>query len=156
MVMGSGSLIDQDAIISAANVFQDRLGDCVQQVRYKNSRDGPYEKSVTAPREARLTISPGIHQKGGYFDIQWWRNGDYKYHYQEEGLEFRFGREADNASTDDPVRHFHPPSDPDQHLPSCIGSGHPPERVTLAVIVCWLTAAKENDPDLLNSQSNPP
>lgn len=156
MAMGSGSPIDQDAIISAANMFQDRLGDCVQQVKYKNSRDGPYEESVIAPREARVTISPGIHQKGVCFDIQWWRNGDYKYHYREEGLEFRFGREADNESTDNPVRHFHPPSDPSQHQVSCIGSGHPPERVTLAVIACWLPAAKENNPDHLNSQSNPP
>lgn len=156
MTMGSGSPIEQNAIISAINVFQDRLEDCVQQVQYKNSRDGPYEESIIAPREARVTISPGINQMGGYFDIQWWENGDYKYHYQEDGLEFRFGREADNENTDNPVRHFHPPSDPSQHLSSCIDSGHPPERVTLAVISCWYTAATESDPDLLNSQDNPP
>lgn len=65
MAMGSGSPIDQDAILSAVNVFQKRLGDCVQKVRYKNSRDGPYEESPITPREARVTISPGIHQKGG-------------------------------------------------------------------------------------------
>jgi hypothetical protein len=156
MAMGSGSPIDQDAILSAVNVLQKRLGDCVQKVRYKNSRNGPYEESPITPREARVTISPGIHQKGGYFDIQWWQNGDYKYHYREQDLEFRFGREADNATSGHPVRHFHPPSDPSKHLSSCIDSGHPPERVTLAVIACWFAAAEAGDPSLLNSQNNPP
>lgn len=156
MAMGSGSPIDQDAIRAAANVFQDRLADCVQNVGYKNSRDGPYVNSPITPREVRVTISPGIHQKGGYFDIQWWQNGDYKYHYREQGLEFRFGREADNANTSNPVRHFHPPSDPLLHLPSCIGPDHPPERVTLAVIACWFAAAEAGDPTVLNSQNNPP
>jgi hypothetical protein len=156
MAMGSGSPIDQDAILSAANVFQDRLGDCVYEVQFKNTRHGPYEADPISPREVRITVSPGIHQKGGYFDIQWWQNGDYKYHYRENGLEFRFGREEDNVSTSDPVRHFHPPSNPSQHLQSCIGPGHPPERVTLAVIACWFAAAKNGDPSLLNSQNNPP
>lgn len=154
--MGSGSRLDRDAIVTAANVFQNRLGNCVQQVRYRNTRAGPYEESLITPREVRVTISPGIQQKGGYFDIQWWQNGDYKYHFREEGLEFRFGREADNASTGKPVRHFHPPGDPSRHDPSCIGPGHPPERVTLAVIACWHAAAKENDPSVVNSQTNPP
>ena len=156
MAMGSGSPIDQDAIISAANAFQDRLGDCVHDVQFKNTRHGPYETDPICPREVRITVSPGIHQKGAYFDIQWWRNGDYKYHYREDGLEFRFGREEDNASTRNPVRHFHPPSNPSQHLQSCIGPDHPPERVTLAVIACWFAAAKNGTPSLLNSQSNPP
>lgn len=156
MVMGSGTPFDRDAILAAANVFQDRLGDCVRAVRFANSRTGPYEAVPVSPREARITISPGIRRQGGYFDVQWWRNGDYKYHYREDGLEFRFGREADNAGTDAPVRHFHPPEDPTGHLQSCISSGHPPERVTLAVIACWFAAAKNGDPSLLNSQHDPP
>ena len=154
--MGSGSPIDHDAIVTAANIFQNRLGDCVQRVRYRNSRDGSFKEKVMTPREGRVTVSPGIHDAGGYFDIQWWRNGDYKYYYREDGLEFRFGREADNAGTNDPIRHFHPPGNQSQHLPSCIGAGHPPERVTLAVIACWLAAARKSDPSLLNVQSNPP
>jgi hypothetical protein len=156
MTMGSGSPIDHDAIRAAVTVFQKRLVDCVQTVRYKNSRTGSYVTSPISPREARVTISPGITQKGGYFDIQWWQNGDYKYHYREQDLEFRFGCEADNATTSYPVRHFHPPSDPSQHHPSCIGPDHPPERVTLAVIACWFAAAEAGDPSLLNSQTNPP
>jgi hypothetical protein len=156
MVMGSGSPIDQDAIITGANVFQDRLGGCVYEVQFTNTRDGPFQADPKSPREVRITVTPAIHQKGGYFDIQWWQNGDYKYHYQEPGLEFRYGREEDNAVTSDPVRHYHPPSDPSEHRNSCIGPNHPPERVTLAVIACWFPAAKNGDPELLNSQRNPP
>lgn len=156
MVMGSGSPIDQDSIVSAANVFRNRLGDCVRDVQYRNTRDGPYEANPITPREGRITVSPGIRQRGGYFDVQWWDNGDYKYHYREDGLEFRFGREADNTSTDDPVRHFHPLDDPSRHESSCISPDHPPERVTLAVIACWFAAAQSGDPSVLNSQNNPP
>lgn len=156
MTMGSGGPIDQDAIVASASVFQDRVGDCVQRVRYKNSRDGPYEATLVSAHEARLTVSPGIHQRGGYFDIKWWENGDYRYHYQEQGLEFRFGREADNEDTALPVNHFHPPSDPSRHVRSCIDDGHPPERVTLAVTACWLPAVRESDPSVLNDQQNPP
>lgn len=156
MVMGSGSSIDHDAIVDSANVFLNKLEDCIQSVKFKNTRNGGYERTPIAPREVRLTIMPGIQQRGGYFDVQWWKNGDFKYHYQEEGLQFRFGREADNETIDKPVHHFHPPDDPSKHLPSCISPGHPPERVTLAVIACWLSAATANDPTMLNSQSNPP
>lgn len=156
MVMGSGSRIDQEAIIDSVNIFVDRLDDCVRAVTFRNTKGGPYEDDMTSPREARLTVVPGIHQDGGYFDIQWWQNGDYKFHYQENGLQFRFGREADNQGSSRPVRHFHPPSDPSRHEQSCIGSNHPPERVSLAVIANWLPAVRQSDPGVLNSQSNPP
>lgn len=156
MVMGSGSAIDQDAIIDSVNVFLDRLADCVGAVRYRNTNDGGYVKTPISPRAARVTVSPGIQQQGGTFDIQWWENGDYKYHYQERGLQFRFGREADNEGTGKPVRHFHPPSDPSRHRQSCIGPDHPPERVTLAVIANWLPAVKQSDASVLNARRNPP
>lgn len=154
--MGSGSPLDQQAIRDSANVFLNKLGDCIQAVKFRNTRNEVYESKPITPREARLTIAPGICQNGGYFDVQWWQNGDYKYHYQEDGLQFRFGREEDNKNTNKPIHHYHPPGNPAKHLPSCIDPGHPPKRVTLAVIVCWLTAAKENDPTLINSQTNPP
>lgn len=156
MTMGSGSRIDSDAIIDSVHIFETRLDECVQRTRYRNSNGGPYDEVPISVREARLTVAPGILQRGGYFDIQWWCNGDYKYHYEEDGLQFRFGREEDNQGTDDPVEHFHPPADPGQHRQSCIASGHPPELVTLAVIANWVPAARRNDPDLLNDRSNPP
>lgn len=101
-------------------------------------------------------MTPGIHQKGGHFDIQWWENGDYKFHYREKGLEFRFGREAANAEIDQPVCHFHPPDDLSEHRQSCISDGHPPEWVTLAVLTSWRAAVKERDEAVLNTQDGLP
>lgn len=156
MVMGSGEPLDFDYIIDATSAFEERLGDCVHQIQYKNSREGSYETDCITPREARVTVVPGIHQRGGYFDIQWWTNGDYKYHYREEGLEFRFGREADNEATDKPVNHFHPPNNLDDHRPSCIEEGNSPELVTIAVGTTWFSAVKASDPSELNQQDNLP
>ena len=154
--MGSGEPVDADAIIAAAGAMESRLGALVHEVRYRNTQDGTYETAPLTPREARLTVAPGIEQDGGYFDIQWWTNGDYKYHYGERGLEFRFGREADNTGTDRPVHHFHPPGGLDEHRPSCIASGHPPELVTIAVGSTWLAAVRESDPSRLNDGDNLP
>jgi len=156
MVMGSGEPVDSEAIIAAVSAFQSRLGNVVHEVQYRNTRDGPYEPSPLTPREARLTVAPGIHQDGGYFDMQWWTNGDYKYHYRERDLKFRFGREADNADTDKPVRHFHPPDSLDEHRLSCIADGNPPELVTIAVGSTWFAAVKESDPSRLNQGDNLP
>lgn len=156
MTMGAGSGIDSNAIIHSVGIFEARLRDCVHRTRYRNANDGQYDEAPISVREARLTIAPGILQDGGYFDIQWWCNGDYKYHYQETGLQFRFEREVDNQNTSSPVNHFHPPNNPNQHLPSCIPPSHPPELVTLAVIANWLPAAQQEDPSLLNNQNNPP
>jgi len=156
MGMGSGEPLDEEAIAAATNAFEDRLGECVHRIRYKNSRDGQFESACRTPHEARVTVVPGIHQAGGYFDIQWWTNGDYKYHYREKGLEFRFGREADNVDTSNPVRHFHPPSDLSNHLPSCIEGELPPELVTIAVGTTWFAAVKDSEPGRLNDQNNLP
>lgn len=156
MTMGGGSGIDSDAILDSVSIFEDTLEDCVYRVRYRNSKNGQYDEVPISVREARLTITPGILQDGGYFDIQWWCNGDYKYHYQETDLQFRFGREYDNQGSEIPITHFHPPEDPNQHLESCIPSEHPPELVTRAVIANWYPAARDGDPSLLNEQNNPP
>jgi len=156
MSLGSGSPIDEEAIRQSVSIFYDRLGRMVQNEAYRNSKGGPYESTPISIREARLTLAPGIESSGGYLDLQWWTNGDYKYHYQEDDLLFRFGREADNESTDKPVVHFHPPDDPDAHDPSCIEDGLPPNLVTLAVIANWIPAVRQGNPSVLNRQSNPP
>ena len=128
MVMRNGSALDPDAILASVNTAADQLGDGFLRVQYKNTRHGKYEEEPVRPREARITVRLGIHQLAGYFDIQWWANGDYKYHYRERGLEFRFGCEEANENTDDPVYHFHPPNDLRRHEESCIAPDHPPER----------------------------
>ncbi|WP_231727752.1 hypothetical protein [Haloferax profundi] len=156
MAMGNGSAIDAESIDASVRVMQKQLDKGVHKVQYKHTQGGQFEQRNGRPREARITVTPGIHQVGGYFDIQWWENGDYKYHYREQGLEFRFGREESNQSTEMPVRHFHPPDDVTKHLPSCIGGGHPPERVTLAVIATWWAAVKAGDESVLNTQDGLP
>jgi hypothetical protein len=155
MGMGDGSGLDPDAILDSVNVLANQLGQGFREVRYKNTRHGQFEQRQSRPRIARVTVAPGIHQPAGYFDIQWWKNGDYKYHYREQGLEFRFGREAANSGTNTPIRHFHPPNDLTTHEPSCIETG-PPERVTLAVLATWWAAVKAGDEGVLNTQNRLP
>lgn len=156
MVMGNGSPIDAAAIDASVETMRRRLGSGVAAVKYKHTQDGQFEERDGRPREARVTVTPGIHQRGGYFDIQWWENGDYKYHYREDGLEFRFGREEANESTENPVRHFHPPENPDEHRPSRIENDHPSERVTIAVLATWWAAVKHADEGFLNAQDGLP
>lgn len=154
--MGNGSEIDADSIDVSVETLRKQLDNGVVRVQYKHTQGGQFGTRNGSPREARVTVTPGINQSGGYFDIQWWENGDYKYHYREEGLEFRFGREAANAGSSQPVRHFHPPEDISKHNPSCISDGHPPERVTLAVLASWWAAVKEGDEAVLNTQNGLP
>lgn len=155
MTLGDGSPLDPDATVRAVNTFADQLGACLQAVRYRNTRDGGYEETPRRPREARLTVAPGITAAGGYFDVAWWENGDYKYHYREEGIQFRFGREAAKRGTDVPVRHFHPPNDLDSHEPSRIG-GRTPELTTIGVVTTWFAAVAADDPTVVNDQSGLP
>lgn len=156
MTMGGGGAIDPDAILDAVAVFERRLDECIHRVRFRNSRHAQYDDVPISVREARVTLVPGIHQDGAFVDVQWWQNGDYKYHYREAELQFRFDREQDTESTAVPVAHFHPPDTPDQHRASCIPSEHPVELVTLAVIANWLSAARQNDPSVVNALSDPP
>lgn len=156
MGMGNGSAIDTDSIDASVETMRQQLGRGVSTVRYRYTQGGLFKERDGPPREARVTVTPGIHQQAGYFDIEWWENGDYKYHYREEGLAFRFGRENANESSGQPIRHFHPPENLDEHRPSCIDSGHPPERVTLAVLATWWAAVEKGDEGILNSQDSLP
>jgi len=153
MGLGNGSAIDADAITKSVVILRNQLGKGVHEVKYRYTQHGEFGDWDGPPREARVTVTPGIHRSGGFVQIQWWENGDYTYHYREiGGLEFRFGREESNASTQHPVRHFHPPHDMDAHEPSCIDGEQPPERVTRAVIATWWAAVKAGDERLLNAQ----
>ena len=157
MGMGNGSPIDSEAIDESVEQMRQQLGKGVVKVRFRYQKGQPFKQREGEDiRAARVTVTPGIHERGGYFDIQWWENGDYKYHYREEGLEFRFGREAANETTNKPVRHFHPPSNLDAHKQSCIGIEQPPKLVTIAVLKTWWTAVKNGDESLVNAQNGLP
>jgi len=156
MVMGNGDPLDSEAILTTVNTIANHLDDGFIEAKFRHTQHGEFTEKRGRVREARVTVAPGIHQNGGYFDIQWWENGDYKYHYRENGLEFRFGREALNQNTEHPVRHFHPPEEPKRHEQSCIGVEYPPELVTLAVLATWWAAVEATDEQVLNTQSGLP
>ena len=157
MGMGKGSPIDSAAIDESVDQMYRQLGRGVVEVRFRYQKGQPFKpRDGEDVRTARVTITPGIHKQTGYFDIQWWENGDYKYHYREEGLEFRFGREEATKSKEKPVRHFHPPHNLDAHEPSCIGTERPPKRVTIAVLKTWWTAVQNSDENVLNAQNGLP
>ena len=157
MGMGNGSPVDSEAIDESVEQMRQQLGKGVVKVRFRYRKGHPFtQRNGKDIRAARVTVTPGIHRRGGYFDIQWWENGDYKYHYREEGLEFRFGREAANETTSKPVRHFHPPRNLDAHTQSCIGVEQPPKLVTIAVLKTWWTAVKTGDENVVNAQNGLP
>lgn len=157
MGMGNGSPIDSEAIDESVEQMRQQLDKGIVNVRFRYRKGQPFKQREGEDiRAARVTVTPGIHERGGYFDIQWWENGDYKYHYREEGLEFRFGREASNETTTTPVRHFHPPSDLDAHNQSCIEVTQPPKLVTIAVLKTWWIAVENGDENLVNTQSGLP
>jgi hypothetical protein len=157
MGMGNGSPIDSAAIDESVEQMRRHLdtGVVTVQFRYQNNQSFT-QRAGKDHREARVTVTPGIHERGGYFDIQWWDNGDYKYHYREKGLEFRFGREAANTSANNPVQHFHPPGSLDAHRKSCIGVEYPPELVTIAVLKAWWMAVEQQDESVVNAQNGLP
>ncbi|WP_226042291.1 hypothetical protein [Natrinema sp. DC36] len=136
--------IDWDALRSVERVFRDRLDGLVTDVTY--------DPSAIDPVELQITLALGFDGDSCRFDIQWWMNHGYKYHYSESDLEFRFGWEIRPIYPD---KHFHPPENPAEHRESCI-THEEPELVTLAVIKCWWDALEADDPSLLNSRENPP
>lgn len=136
--------VDWDALRAVEGVFRDRLNGLVTDVEYV--------PSAIDPVELQVTLATGFEADSCRFDIQWWTNHGYKYHYSERDLEFRFGWEI---RPNYPDKHFHPPENPDEHRESCIAHEEP-ELVTLAVIKCWWDALEAGDPSTLNDRENPP
>ena len=157
MGLGNGSPIDSEAIDESVKQMRHQLDNGVVNVQFRYQRGHPFKnRNGDDVRTARVTVRPGIHTRGGYFDVQWWENGDYKYHYREDGLEFRFGREAVNETTNKPVHHFHTPGDLDAHQQSCIGVEQPPKLVTIAVLKTWWTVVENGTENLVNAQNGLP
>lgn len=138
--------VDWDALRTTERIFRNRLNGLVAETEYvPNSID---------PVELRVSLDIGFEASTSRFDVQWWTNHGYKYHYSESDLEFRFGWEH-RPETAYPAKHFHPPEDPSSHLESCI-THEEPELVTLAVISCWWNALRADDPARLNEFDGPP
>lgn len=140
--------IDWEALSVVERLFRDRFGDLLDDVEYV--------PDAIDPVELRLSLPLGFEHDACRFDVQWWTNHGYKYHYVEgDGdLEFRFGWER-RPGSEYPEKHFHPPTDLDEHRQSCI-THEEPELVTLAVIACWWWALEADDPSRVNEWTDPP
>lgn len=136
--------IDVDALRAVERIVRNRLGELLTNVEYV--------PSAIDPTELRLELAVGFEANRCRFDVQWWTNHGYKYHYTEDRMQFRFGWELGTAS---PEKHFHPPENVTEHRESCI-THEEPELVTLAVIKCWWTALQADDPSRLNARQDPP
>lgn len=104
--------------------------------------------------ELTITVAEGFGERSsGRFDIVWTERDCYNFHYTEsEGIDFRFDRHPEPNA---PAKHFHEPPDATTRAPSCI-EVELVEIVTRAVLQCWRTALDQDDPTLVNTQSNPP
>lgn len=90
------------------------------------------------------------------FDIQWTVEDDYKFHYVEGKLNFRWGHHPhDNDYNVRGYGHFHPPpnasSDPNDVQDSCF-TVHRPKIITRGILKNWRAAFHEgleevNNPD---------
>lgn len=138
--------VDWEALQAIERVFRDRLDGLVT--------DTEHVPNAIDPVELRVALGVGFAGDGSRFDVQWWTNHGYKYHYTETDLEFRFGWEI-RPESPYPDKHFHPPENPTEHRESCI-EHEEPELVTLAVLKCWWDALEAGDPSILNASEDPP
>ncbi|WP_254547326.1 hypothetical protein [Halomarina pelagica] len=108
------------------------------------------------PTELRIELTDGLDAADtARFDIQWSTLDNYSFHYVDSAdVNWRFDRHPNPHSPD---WHFHPP--PDARTadaePSCIRVREV-SLVTRAVHKLWRVAYESDDPDRLNSSSNPP
>lgn len=123
--------IDLEALQTVDRVFEDRLNGLLTNVSY--------ESTAIDPVELQLPLGIGFESNRCRFDVQWWTNHGYKYHYTEENLTVRFGWER---RPDYPEEHFHPPGNLADHRESCI-THEGPTLVTLAVIKCCGMPSKQ-------------
>lgn len=136
--------IDEEALGTVDRIFRKRLKDLVAEIEYV--------PSVIEPIELQISLYVGFHSDTSRFDVQWWLNHGYKYHYIEDEIEFRFGWEKRPGY---PEKHFHPPEDLTEHRESCIRHEET-ALVTLAVLKSWWDALLADNPSLLNGQDDPP
>src|SRR6056297_508638 len=111
---------------------------------------------VVAPTELQISLNDGLgNAESARLDIQWSELGTYSFHYVDsDDANWRFDRHPDTHS---PEIHFHPPPEAATTAaePSCIDVTEV-SLVTRAVHAMWRAACEDDDPDRLNSASNPP
>lgn len=142
---GDTGPIDYDGLIEIRDIFLKR-----EPLVSHHSLDGRLDPHP----QLDITVDAGFGPHScGRFNIVWTEQNCYNFHYTEkDGIEFRFDR---HPGPGEPAKHFHAPPDAVTRAPSCI-EVEPPELVTRAVLKCWRSALRQDDPSILNSASNPP
>ncbi|RQG92919.1 hypothetical protein EA462_01475 [Natrarchaeobius halalkaliphilus] len=134
-------------------------GDVLFTIRDEFLRQAPLATAtvddMVSPSVLMVELTAGLQDEStGRFETQWTIEGDYKFHYTEDDLDFRWGHHPHggdyNVQGD---AHFHPPpnasSHPNDIEPSCF-TVHRPKLVTRGVLKNW-HAAYHDGPDELNS-----
>ena len=124
-------------------------GDVLFTIRDEFARRAPLATAtvddIVSPSMVMVELSAGLQGNStGRFDIQWTTENDYKFHYRDEDLDFRWGHHPHGGDYDvKGYAHFHPPPDasnlPTDVEPSCI-TVHRPTVVTRAVLTNWHAA----------------
>lgn len=102
------------------------------------------------PSRLVVALPTGV-ESPGRFEIRWSTTEYYGFHYEEDGLAFRFDRHPNPHA---PEKHVHLPPDAETTERSCIEVARP-ELVAMAVLERW-RAAVESGPAVLNDGENPP
>ncbi|MCH7659322.1 MAG: hypothetical protein IH933_01640 [Euryarchaeota archaeon] len=137
-------------------------GEALVAIRGVFERQAPFGTAslddLVDPSLLVVTLNVGLREGAtGRFDIQWTVEGDYKFHYTEDDLDFRWGHHPHNGEYDvQGDAHFHPPpeasSSPNEVEPSCF-TVHQPKLVARGVLKNW-RAAYHSDVRELNSPDN--
>lgn len=83
--------------------------------------------------------------------MEWTTKNCYSLHYTEGDFDYRYDR---HPHPDAPEKHFHPPPDASDAVPSCI-EVETADLVTMAVLQLWRDALASGDLSRLQ-QSGPP
>ncbi|MFC3958123.1 hypothetical protein [Halovivax cerinus] len=127
-------------------------GDALFTIRDEFARQAPLATAtvddIVSPTILEVDLTTGLREGStGRFDVQWTTAGDYKFHYTEGDIDFRWGHHPHGGDYD--VRgdaHFHPPpnatSHPNDVEPSCF-TVHRPPVVVRGVLTNWHAAAHD-------------
>ncbi|MEY7852286.1 hypothetical protein AB7C87_24145 [Natrarchaeobius sp. A-rgal3] len=124
-------------------------GDVLFTIRDEFTQQAPLATAtvddIVSPSVLMVKLSDGLQDDStGRFDIQWTTEGDYKFHYTEADLDFRWGHHphGDDYNVQGDA-HFHPPPDASNHPNdvehSCF-TVHHPKLVARGVLKNWHAA----------------
>ena len=88
------------------------------------------------PTELVVEFETGL-ETAGRFEITWWEEDAYRFHYTEDEIDFRFDRHPKKGA---PQAHFHLPPDAGEAVPSLLTGITQPQVVTRVILGQWRQA----------------